>query len=121
TYVDRANDELNSFLDKHKEYLPENDKDGILWTAFKTEYGLYKQPSNPKDFQKIFERIHRDVFGIKPAGALTTVNAQREKVKVASHAGASPTLPATREKKATPGGLRLDMLKGFTDEEKAEL
>jgi len=120
TYVDRANDELNAFLDKHPEYLPENDKDGTLWTAFKNEYGLYKQPSNPKDFTKIFERVHRDVFGIKPARDLSKTAAAGEKVKVASHATNAPA-PAVRQRTAAPQGLRTDMLKGFSDEELAEL
>ena len=122
-YVDHANNELNSFLEKHTEYLPENDKGGILWGAFKREYDLFKQPSNPKDFKKIFERVHRDVFGIKPAGPLKEVNAQQEKKQVASHAGGSqrPTAPAQRKEGVVPQGARLDMLKGFSEEEKAEM
>ena len=122
TYAEKSQEVLDSFLEKHPEYLPENDKDGTLWGAFKTEYGLYKQPSNPKDFQKIFERVHRDVFGIKPAAGLTKVNAAREKASVASHAGASsqPSVAARRGTVA-PQGLRLDMLKGFSPEELADL
>lgn len=123
-YTEKSQDALNSFLDKHPEYLPENDKDGTLWGAFKSEYnsGIYQQPKDPKDFQKIFERVHRDVFGIKPAGALTKVTAQREKVSVASHAGASsaPTIPSRRGT-AAPQGLRLDMLKGFSEEDLADM
>lgn len=122
TYQEKSQEVLDSFLEKHPEYLPENDKDGTLWGAFKAEYGLYKQPSNPKDFQKIFERVHRDVFGIKPASGLTKVNAAREKVSVASHAGASSTAkPAPARQGRAPQGLRLDMLKGFSTEELAEL
>lgn len=122
TYVETANEALNTFTDKHPEYLPENDKDGTLWGAFKAEYALYKQPDNPKDFAKIFERVHRDVFGIKPASGLSKINAQREKKSVASHTGASsaPTTPQRQSSKA-PQGLRTDMLKGFSDEELAEL
>ncbi len=122
SYEEKAQGSLDSFLDKHPEYLPENDKDGTLWNAFKAEYALYKQPTNPKDFVKIFERVHKDVFGIQPKGALKTLNAQREKANVASHAGASSTTTAPKTSKATPAaGLRLDMLKGFSDEERAEL
>lgn len=122
TYAEKAQESLDSFLDKHPEYTPENDPDGTLWNAFKAEYALFKQPSNPKDFAKIFERIHRDVFGIKPKGPLTKVNAQNEKVRVTSHAGASSASAAPKPAKTVaPSGLRLDMLKGFSDEEKAEL
>ncbi len=123
SYAEKAQETLDGFLDKHPEYLPENDKDGTLWNAFKAEYALFKQPSNPKDFSKIFERIHRDVFNIKPAGALPKVNAQQEKTRVASHAGASSQGAAPRERSGKPAasGFRTDALKGFTDEEKAEM
>lgn len=121
-YAERAQESLDNFLEKHPEYTPEKDPDGTLWNAFKAEYGMYKQPSNPKDFAKIFDRIHRDVFGIRPKGDLKTVNAGKEKARVASHAGASSAPAAPRaQRAAAPQGLRVDMLKGFTDEEKAEL
>lgn len=122
SYAEKAQESLDSFLDKHPEYTPEKDPDGTLWNAFKAEYALYKQPANPKEFTKIFERVHRDVFGIRPKGDLKTVNAGKEKVKVASHAGAGSTPPAPRSQRTVaPQGLRMDMLKGFSDEEKAEL
>lgn len=123
SYADKAQETLDGFLDKHPEYLPDNDKDGTLWAAFKAEYGLYKQPSNPKDFGRIFEKIHRDVLGIKPATALTKVNAQKEKTQVASHTGASSTTSAPRERAGKPAAnsYRTDMLKGFSDEDKAAM
>jgi hypothetical protein len=121
TYANHANDELNTFLEKHAEYLPENDTDGTLWNAFKDEYALYKQPSDPREFKKIFDRVHKSVFGIKPAADINKVNAQNEKIKVASHKSASP---APTSRKSTPrnsSGLRLDMLKGFEQEEIDEM
>jgi hypothetical protein len=123
TYADKSQEVLDGFLDKHPEYLPQNDKDGTLWNAFKAEYGLYKQPTNPRDFSKIFDRIHRDVFGIKPAGALSKVNAQQEKVRVASHAGASSTSRSAAKPaaKANASQYRTDALKGFTDDQIAEM
>lgn len=120
TYTEKASDELDKFIDAHPEYLPENDPDNVLWGRFKSEYALYKQPENPKDFKRIFEKVHRDVFGIKPAGDKKTINASNEKIKVASHSNASK--PAQQNSRAkTPTGLRFDMLKGFSDEERAEL
>lgn len=120
-YAERANDEFNSFISAHKEYAPENDKDGLLWEAFKREYnsGLYnKVPTNPKDFRKIFEKVHKEVFKVEPRGnaPLNEINANKEKVKVASHIGAStPQSPRTEKQNTT--GVRLDMLKGFSPEE----
>lgn len=123
TFLEKSQDVLNTFLDKHPEYLPENDKDGALWDSFKSQYGLYKPPTNPKDFAKIFDKIHRDVFGIQPGkGALKTVSAQQQKAKSASHAGASSAPAAPKGKPATPNSsVRVDMLKGFSDEELADL
>ena len=123
TYAEKSQEVLDSFLDKHPEYLPENDKSGTLWKIFKAEYGLYKQPTNPKDFSKIFDRIHRDVFGVKPVGALAKVTAQQEKARVASHSGASSQSRSAAKPaaKASASQYRLDGLKGFTDDEKAEM
>lgn len=120
TYTDKAGEELEKFLESHPEYLPENDNGNILWDSFRKEYALYKQPENPKDFKKIFDRVHQTVFGIKSAGDIKKIDASKEKVKVASHSGASKTTQAASKGKA-PAGLRFDMLQGFSDEEKAEL
>lgn len=121
-FEEKSQDVLDTFLEKHPEYLPENDKDGSLWKAFGTEFSQYKTPTNPKDFARIFEKVHRDVLGIKPAGALQTkVKAQQEKTKVASHSGTSPAAPASRKAVKATGGLRTDMLKGFSQEEIDEM
>lgn len=84
---------------------------------------MYKQPQNPNDFKKIFNRIHTDIFGIKPIGDKGALNAAKEKIKVASHSGASgPTRNViTPTRKANAAGLRLDMLKGFSEEEVAQM
>lgn len=120
SYADKASDELESFIDNHPEYLPENDTDNVLWGRFKEEFAIYKQPDNPKDFKRIFEKVHREVFGIKPALENKNINAAKEKIKVASHSGPSKPAPQNTRAKA-PTGIRFDMLKGFTDEERAEL
>lgn len=124
-YTDKASEELDSFLKEHPEYLPENDKDNVLWKRFGEEYGLYRQPANPKDFRKIFNRIHKDIFGIKVTGeGKGEVEAGKRKVAAAAHSGSSAASTRTASNarpKANTSGLRADMLKGFTDEEKAEI
>lgn len=123
-YTEKASGELDAFLEKHPEYLPQNDKDNVLWGRFTQEYGMYKQPTDPRDFRKIFDRIHRDIFGIKAAGETKpTVTAAQRKVTSASHAGAStpPRSTVSTRPQSNTSGLRLDMLKGFSDEEIAEL
>lgn len=126
TYAEKAQDALDSFLEKHPEYLPEKDPDGTLWGRFKEEFAIYKQPSDPKDYQRIFTKVHQTVFGIQaPAGGtLPKVQAQQKKVQVASHAGASS--PTSSQRQMRPGGgastgLRLDALRGFSDEDKARI
>lgn len=127
TYADTAQASLDGFLDKHPEYLPENDKDGTLWKQFGDEFKLYAKPTNPKDYAKIFERVHQTVFGIQPAGKLPNNQAQIRKVQSASHAGASSQAGGSRERSAGGGrqaaaeGMRFDMLKGFSEDELEEL
>ena len=117
-----ANDQLESFLAEHTEYLPENDTDNTLWESFKSEFALYKQPENPKEFKRIFNKIHKEIFGIQPQQNLKKIDAAKEKIKVASHVGASTGGSGGSRK----GTSQLDPslkgnLKGFTDDELNEL
>lgn len=122
-YNQKATEALDDFLKTHTEYLPENDKDNVLWTRFREEVALYKTPTDARDFPKLFNRAHKDIFGIKVAGEGKGKQiAAERKVNSAAHAGASTTTrTVTTAKKVNASGLRLDMLKGFTDEEKADL
>jgi len=126
SYQDKAQGELDGFLEKHPEYLPDKDSDGTLWGALKAEFGLYKPPQNPKDYRKILERAHQTVFGIKPGGALPNNTAASKRIEVASHGGAAGpgSSGAGAGRRAVTGaaqGYRFDMLKGFSDEDKAAL
>lgn len=126
TFQEKASEVLDDFLEKHPEYLPANDPGNVLWDRFKAEYNLYKPQTHPKDVKRLLEKVHREVFGIKPTAALKTDDAAKEKIKVASHSGASRPAPSRERegvKRTAPAqqGLRVDMLKGFSDEEKAEL
>ena len=126
SYQDKAQGELDGFLEKHPEYLPDKDPDGTLWGALKTEFGLYKPPQNPKDYRKILERAHQTVFGIKPGGSLPNNTAASKRIEVASHGGAAGpgSTGAGAGRRAATGasqGYRFDMLKGFSDEERAAL
>jgi hypothetical protein len=121
-YAEKSQEQLDTFLDKHPEYSQENDTKGILWNAFKTEFGLYKQPTNPKDYARIFEKVHQSVFGIKTGGPLPKVNAQQRKANVASHAGASgPSGNRQEVRRTVTTGLRTDMLKGFDESDIADI
>jgi hypothetical protein len=119
---DRFEDIKDSWLDEHPEYLPEHDKDDILWKALTEEIKMYRSPQNPKELRKILDRAHTSVFGIRPDTALKSVKAQQEKIKVASHAGNQAKSNSTSKQ------IDLDIvqnarqhLKGFSDEEINEL
>lgn len=120
-YTRDVQGQLDAFTASHPEYLPENDPGGETWKAFKTEFAQYRPPANAKDFARLFEKVHQNVFGITSGGAtLPRIEAARATVRTAGHAGASgPTAPSRQARSSAAGsGLRLDALKGFTDEEK---
>ena len=121
TYQTQASDTLDGFLENHPEYLPENDKDNLLWGRFQQEFSLYKRPNNPRDLKKIFEKVHSEVFGITPGANIKLINAQKEKVKVASHSGAAPRGPKITHQGSTLDPALADHLKGFSNEEKKEI
>lgn len=119
--AERNDDVFQSFLEEHSEYDPTNDKDGMLWNQFKSEFKLYAPPQDPKTLKKVLNKVHNEVFGVQPAANLTKINAQREKIKVASHTGASVQKIAPRARVQAPSGLRMDAMKGFSDAELKDL
>ena len=124
TFQEKATEVLDGFLEEHPEYIPKNDPNGLLWNRFKEEFSLYKPAENPRILKQILNKVHKEVFGIKPTASLNKNEAAREKIKVASHSSSSRPGPSREGIKRTavaPQGLRTDMLKGFSDEEIAEL
>lgn len=117
---ERLDDVFNEFIEGHKEYAPENDKDGLLWNQYKSEFQLYNPSKDPKVLKKILNKVHNDIFGVQPAKNLNKIHASQEKIKVASHTGASAG-KETRQRPQAPSGLRLDALKGFDEKELKEL
>lgn len=120
TIQDRNNNEFETFMEAHPEYAPENDTDGLLWNQFKTEFALYNPPTDPKTLKKVLNKVHNEIYGVQPAKNLNKINASQEKIKVASHTGSSAG-KETKSKPQSPSGLRLDAMKGFSEEEIAEL
>lgn len=117
---ERLNDTFNEFMEAHPEYAPENDKDGLLWNQYKAEFAIYSPTKDPKVLKKILNKVHNEIYGVQPAKNLNKINASQEKIKVASHTGAS-TGKETRRTSQAPSGLRTDMMKGFDEKEIKEL
>jgi len=119
---------FSDFLEGHPEYSKENDPDDVLWNRFQQEWnsGIYDKKhlsQNPQALKKALNKIHSEVFGVQPTEALSKVDAQTEKIKVASHtSGATPSRAA---QKATDPNLsqvaRSGGMKGFSEAELAEL
>lgn len=119
--LDKNNAEFESFMEAHPEYSTENDKDGTLWNHFKTEFSLYQPPQDPKTLRKVLNKVHNEIYGVQPAANLNKINAQQQKLKVASHTGSQGARASGPLPKAPNSNVRLDMLKGFTEEELKEL
>lgn len=120
TTQDRLNTEFESFIEAHPEYAPENDKDGLLWNQFRAEFALYNPPKEVKTLKKVLNKVHNEIYGVQPAKNLNKINASQEKIKVASHTGASAG-KSTPTRQPQLGSLRTDALKGFSEEEKKEI
>ena len=121
TFQQKSTEILDDFLEKHPEYQPENDHGNVLWNRFKDEFAQYRPAKSPKELLQFLNKTHREVFGIKSATSLNKENATKEKAKVASHSGASKPIREGIQQRQVIQGLRTDMLKGFSDEEIAEL
>lgn len=118
---DKNNSEFETFIDSHPEYSAENDKDGLLWNQFKTEFALYNPPQDPKTLRKVLNKVHNEIYGVQPAGNLNKINAQREKIKTASHAGNQGSRASISSPQAPNPNIRRDMLKGFSEEDLKEM
>jgi hypothetical protein len=105
---------LNEFMETHTEY-----NEPLMWDRLKEEVGLYRQPTSGRELKKILEKAHETVYDIKPASDIKKIEAQKEKISVASHSGQSPK-GGSGNQKAIDSSLKSN-LKGFTDEEIEEL
>ena len=122
-YKDKGQDTLNSFLDKHPEYKPENDKDDSRWnTFFKVlERDYNRVGKNPAELAKLFEKVNRDVleeFGESPAKVIATSqrNAEIQKIRSVSHTGGTKIEVAKKSNAPTDPNVR-KMFKDFDDED----
>ena len=113
-------DTLDDFLTSHKEYLPENDPDNILWDKFREEFTLYKRPNNSRNLKKLLDRVHNGIINSGNGLNSAKVSAQQSKLKQASHGGTT-IAKKTKTNSGVDPNLRVDMLKGFTPDELDEL
>lgn len=131
TYQSTSQDVLDTWLKDHPDYLPENDKGDVLFNRLKAEISLYQKPANPKDWNKILNRAHNEIMGIKlqPKESVAQVQAKQEKLKVASVGAVSATTSRISDKRKAPTSANNELvnvarsggLQGFTEEELKEM
>lgn len=121
SFEQSANEQLKSFLDSHPEYKPENDKDGLLWNQFRERYQILNvNPKDPKVLKDVFNMVHNSLHGSSSID-IKKIKASQAKINVASHSGGANTSGTKITKKESPTGLRIDMLKGFEEEDLKDL
>jgi len=115
---------LSEFLDKHPEYLIENDHDNILWNRFRSEFNLYKQPDSPQQFRQVLERAHRAVMGIATKTtpvSKTTIAAGQAKIKAVAQGGTTTSKGTKNSSSPLIDPSLTKYLKGFSKEDLQEL
>lgn len=122
SYQATVNTIVESFIDSHPEYKPENDPEDVRWTRFEgiIKSGVYNlSGKTPKQLNDIFKKVHRDV--VEELGeADVTIEVKRQaaqvqKIKSVSHSGGTKSAPAKRASTIDPN-VR-GMFKGFDDED----
>lgn len=125
THKEKVESFKDAWLEKHPEYLPENDTDDMNWNKLNQTVGEYfKLPANPKDITKILDAAHSMVRPEStkklPVKSLAATEAAKEKVTIASKgSGGSGAKAGTRSMsdRAKNANTLRDRYEGFTDEE----
>lgn len=122
SYQATVNNVVESFIDSHPEYKPENDPEDVRWARFEgiVKSGVYNlSGKTPKQLNEIFKRIHRDVADeLGEADVTVEVKrqaAQAQKIKSVSHSGGTKSAPVKRA--STIDSNVRGMFKGFDDED----
>ena len=122
SYQATVNTVIESFIDSHPEYKPENDPEDVRWARFEgvIKSGLYNlSGKTPKQLNEIFKRVHREVNDdLGEADQTVEIKrqaAQAQKIKSVSHSGGTKSAPVKKASNIDPA-VR-GMFKGFDDED----
>ena len=130
TYESQHKTAEDVFYKDHKEYLPENDKDDVLYKALKNELSLFARPSNPSLISKLFEKAHNEVKKQHPQffkeSSLTEKINANQRINSASMGGGKTGGTSQRTSKAEGGRLsdkdvQTLLRGGWSEKEIAEL
>jgi hypothetical protein len=123
-YKDKGQDTLNSFLNKHPEYKPENDPQDTRWNIFfkVLERDYNRVGKSPTELAKLFEKVNRDVLeelgetDKKVISSSNQRNAEIQKIKSISHTGGVKIEISKKSNAPTDPNIR-KMFKDFDDED----
>lgn len=122
-YKDKGQETLNTFLDKHPEYKPENDPEDGRWNTFYKilERDYNRVGKNPTELSKLFEKVNRDVLeelGESPTKTIASSqrNAEIQKIRSVSHTGGTKQEISKKSNAPTDPNIR-KMFKDFDDED----
>ncbi len=130
TYKEKEEAAKNDWLNKHPEYLPENDPDDKNWNALKSKVNSYfRAPANPAEVSLILDSAHAMLIPQQkplPVKGTAATAASQEKLKSTSMAGAGGSTTKDKPSVKTSSGKSIPKsmahhLIGFTDDEVKEL
>lgn len=114
----------DQWLATHPEYLPENDVDDKRWNSLQ---GVMKNlfeviPSDARKITKMLDIAHKELHPEVPLPerSRASVDAAKEKISMSGKGGSS-NASSSSAKKSSGSKIDTSFLKGFSDEEIAEL
>ena len=114
-YETTKQQQLESFLNKHPEYKPENDKTDLNWSRLQRELEYYRMPSDPKKVGDVLERAHRNIAESISVGQ--NVEVKKHLAKVASAGGSTTRSPSSGGHSLTPEQKETYRRGGWSEEE----
>lgn len=112
-YTQVKEQQLNSFLEKHPEYKPENDSQDLNWSRLQKELEFYRMPQDPKKVGQVLERAHKALSEVSGGQDLS---AKRHLAKTAGVGGGTGKSPSSGTKSLSPE-YREELRRGGWSEE----
>ena len=114
SYESTKQDILNTWLENHPEYKPENDVDDSKWNALQREVGIYKLPEDPRDIKDRLDRAHREISKSKSD---PTLPVRKQQVKTAGIGAGGVQRSSSRSSKLTEAQKATFRQGGWSEEE----
>lgn len=114
-YEENKNQQLESFLNKHPEYKPENDPKDTNWQMLQRELEYYRMPKDPKKVGDVLERAHKALTGSYSVGQ--NVSAKKHLAKVAGSGGSGSKGPSSGGGTLSPEHKEAYRRGGWSEEE----